>query len=179
MDTDVEVIKPLDEFLKHTAFSGFENEKDVPTGIMASEKGGKWAKENLDYYNNRHFINANGNFEIITNVRIITNYMLQYKLKRNNTYQDFPGLITMYPNDYFCPKSHTDGKIRLTANSVTIHHFAGSWLSEKILCFKRIQQKLSFLPNFISFTIAAVYSSVKYNGLFGACKNGIKLVLRK
>ena len=42
MDTDVEVLKPLDSFLKHIAFSGYENDTLVPTGIMASEKGAKW-----------------------------------------------------------------------------------------------------------------------------------------
>ena len=31
MDTDVEVIKPLDPFLKHKAFSGFEDEVSIPT----------------------------------------------------------------------------------------------------------------------------------------------------
>ena len=38
MDTDVEVIRPLDEFLDNPAFSGFEDETHIPTGIMASEK---------------------------------------------------------------------------------------------------------------------------------------------
>ena len=56
MDTDVEVLKPLDKFLVHHAFSGFEDDWDVPTGIIASEKGGRWAKENLDYYKEKHFV---------------------------------------------------------------------------------------------------------------------------
>ena len=38
MDTDVEVLKPIDEFLKHKAFSSFENNNTIPTGLMASEK---------------------------------------------------------------------------------------------------------------------------------------------
>ena len=38
MDTDVEVVKPLDRFLSEKAFSGFESSNYVPTGIMASEK---------------------------------------------------------------------------------------------------------------------------------------------
>ena len=40
MDTDVEVIRPIDEFLRHEAFSGFETDRMIPTGIMACEKGG-------------------------------------------------------------------------------------------------------------------------------------------
>lgn len=133
MDTDVEVLKPLDKFLIHHAFSGFEDEQNVPTGIMGSEKGGRWAKENLAYYEGRHFLNEDGTLDLTTNVATITNYMLPLGLKQNNTYQDFPDLITFYPKDYFCPKSYIDGKIHLTDNTYTIHHFAGSWLPKPSL----------------------------------------------
>lgn len=131
MDTDVEVIKPLDSFLCHTAFSGYENDTQIPTGIMASEKDGIWAKNNLEYYVGRHFVRDDGSFDITTNVVTLTNYMKPYGLLQNNTYQDFPGLITFYPKDVFCPKSYIDGKIYLTENTVTIHHFAGSWHTKK------------------------------------------------
>ena len=127
MDTDVEVLKSLDPFLHHVAFSGFENATQVPTGIMASEKGGQWVKENLDYYEGRHFVDENGEMDMVTNVETITAYMVGRGLVQNNTYQEFPGLITFYPNDYFCPKSYKDNKVYLTDNSVTIHHFNASW----------------------------------------------------
>lgn len=129
MDTDVEVLKSLDPFLNNCAFSGFEDDTMIPTGIMASEKGGKWAKDNLDYYVNRHFMKSDGSMDMETNVSIITKYMLPLGLKQNNTYQVFPDLITIYPKDFFCPKSKLDGKIYLTNNTVTIHHFAASWTS--------------------------------------------------
>lgn len=131
MDTDVEVLKPLDEFLHHHAFSGFEDEKNIPTGIMASEKRGRWAKENLEYYNDKHFIKKDGTLDTTTNVTTITNYMLPYGLLQNNTYQDFPGLITFYPRDYFCPKDSVTKKVHKTKNTATIHHFDGSWLQKK------------------------------------------------
>jgi len=35
MDTDVEVLKPLDTFLKYDAVSGFESKTQIPTGLMA------------------------------------------------------------------------------------------------------------------------------------------------
>ena len=133
MDTDVEVLKSLDPFLKHIAFSGFEDNEHIPTGIMASVKGGKWAKENLAYYDNRHFVKEDGTYDLTTNVITLTNYMLPLGLKQNNTYQDFTNLITFYPKDYFCPKSYDDGKIYLTNRSVTIHHFAGSWVKRSLL----------------------------------------------
>lgn len=129
MDTDVEVIKPLDRFLNHTAFSGFEDAANVSTGIIACEQNALWAKENLEYYKNKHFVKNNGDLDLTTNVQTITQYMIAKGLQQNNTYQDFPNLITIYPKEYFCPKSYRTGKVELTNNTYTIHHFAASWKS--------------------------------------------------
>lgn len=150
MDTDVEVIKPLDMFLSHHAFSGFESSINIPTGIMASEKEGKWAKENLNYYDNRHFKLENGECDMTTNVQIITNYMLQHGFVRKSSLQDFPNLITFYPQEYFCPLSPITGQSKITDNTYTIHHFAGSWLPKSIKIRKRLKQILpSFMVSFI------------------------------
>ena len=128
MDTDVEVVGSYNQFLHHHAFSGFETDGNVPTGMMAAEKGSIWAKDLLDQYQNRTFVQSGGSFDMTTNTTVITNYMLEKGLILNNQYQDIPGLCTMYPADYFCPKDHRTGKIRCTKNTVCIHHFAGSWL---------------------------------------------------
>jgi len=130
MDTDVEVIKSLDAYLENKAFSGFESDSSVPTGIMASEKALPIFKELLDYYTDRHFIDEAGNMDLTTNVTTITNILKKHGLECNNSYQvvaDF----TLYPNDYFCPIDvHTKVK-KLTANTTTIHWFSGSWVPKK------------------------------------------------
>ncbi|GEP50377.1 glycosyl transferase [Flavobacterium noncentrifugens] len=128
MDTDVEVLKSLDDFLHLPAFSGFENDDFVPTGIMASEKGGEWVRELLEYYDNRPFINADGSLEMESNTIIITKMMLEKGFVMSNTFQEKEGYVAFYPNDYFCPKSYKTGNIELTENSYCIHHFAQSWV---------------------------------------------------
>ena len=140
MDTDVELVNSIDKFLHHTAFSGFESEKNVPTGIMASVKGGTWVQENLDVYTNRKFVNSDGTLDLTTNVYLITNYMLIHGLIPNNTYQDFPNLITIYPKEFFCPKSTRGEKEYFTKNTCAIHHFAGSWLSHSEQRKRRIKK---------------------------------------
>lgn len=142
MDTDVEVLKSLDPFLKHHAFSGFESNNNIPTGIMASEKGFKLYKEFLDYYNDKHFINKDGSLDTTTNVVIMTNICKKYGLKQNNEYQEIEGWA-LYPSDYFCPKDYRDGTINLTDNTVVIHHFSGSWQSQETIKRKKIQQRLN------------------------------------
>ena len=128
MDTDVEALQPLDRFLKHAAFSGFENDDFVPTGIMASEKGNPWVSELLEYYDNLSFHNEDGTFKTTSNTYIITQMMKEKGFVMNNTFQEIKGYVTFYPKDYFSPKSYKTGKIEATENSHTIHHFAKSWI---------------------------------------------------
>jgi len=127
MDTDVEVLRPIDEFLTNHAFTGFEVTEAIPTGIMAAEKGNSWVKRELDYYTNLSFIRSNGAFNTTPNVQIITAHALAQGLIPNGCFQVLKGGVAIYPKDYFCPKSYVDGKIYLTDNTYTIHHFAGSW----------------------------------------------------
>ena len=83
MDTDVEVLKPLDPFLEHPAFSGFENNDSVPTGIMAARKKNKWIKDLLNEYNDLKFIKEDGSLDLTTNVVRITELsMKKYGLEK-------------------------------------------------------------------------------------------------
>ena len=72
MDTDVEVVANLDNYLSNHAFSGFEDDTHIPTGIMACEKGFPLYKELLDYYTNRTFIKSDGSFDMVSNTMTIT-----------------------------------------------------------------------------------------------------------
>lgn len=140
MDTDVEVIKPLDSYLLHEAFSGFEDETHIPTGIMACQKGFSLFENLLKDYNNRHFIMSNGKYDLTTNVVTITNLCKNYGFIGNNTLQDICGFI-LYPHDVFCPKSHVTGIITLTDRTATIHHFSGSWQNKEAKISTKIRQK--------------------------------------
>ncbi len=142
MDTDVEVLKPLDPFLHHAAFSGFENDDFVPTGIMAGEKNSQWATDLLHYYDNRSFVKANGELDIQSNTYIISEMMKEKGFVMNNKFQEIQGYVTFYPNDYFCPKSYVTGSIDLTQNSYCIHHFAKSWIPLKYKWRNIIKLKL-------------------------------------
>lgn len=126
LDTDVEVIRPLDFFLQHQAFSGFEDNTNIQTGVMACEKGFPLYREFMAYYDTVSFINADGSNNLTTNVRIITRICLEHGLVQNNTLQDICGFV-LYPNDVFCPINYYDHKLYKTANTATIHWFSGSW----------------------------------------------------
>ena len=164
MDADVEVIKPLDEFLKHEAFSGFETKTDIPTGIMACRKGNKLFKELLDYYNNRHFKLDSGEYDTTTNVITITKICEKYGLVKNNKYQVING-FALYPKEYFCPKNIKTGVIDKTDNTYTIHHFSGSWMPQEQQKRRNLKRRLIkkyklVLGNIIYYTIYLPYVSL-------------------
>lgn len=127
MDTDVEVLKPIDIFLEQEAFSGFESSIQVPTGIMASEKGHSFVGELLNDYKNRTFIKENGELDYTSNVITITKHCVEKGLILNNSKQIIKN-FTFYPSEFFCPKDWKTQELNITENSYTIHHFDGSWL---------------------------------------------------
>lgn len=131
MDTDVEVLKPLDPFLHHRAFSGFENATDIPTGIMACEKDFPLFQTLLCYYDDAVFFLPDGTVNLVTNVVTITKLCLEKGLVQNNTYQEIDG-FALYPKEYFCPISYMTNQMEQTENTVTIHWFSGSWKDDKI-----------------------------------------------
>lgn len=128
MDTDVEVVRPLDEFLVHKAFSGFEREIYIPTGIMASEKEFPLFKKLLDYYKDRNFVKEDGTLDTITNSVIITNILKNMGFCADNSFQTIENLA-LYPTDYFCPLNGATGKLSITKNTATIHWFSNTWAS--------------------------------------------------
>ena len=141
MDTDVEVCKSLDTFLCLHAFSGFQAPREIPTGIIASEKQNGWVKEQLEYYENNHFNLTDITEKQITNVDIITSISLKkHNLKLNNKKQELKYGMVLFPDDYFCAKNPGTGELMITSNTYTIHHFAGSWVPKKNLRHKKINR---------------------------------------
>lgn len=128
MDTDVEVLKPLDYLLQFEGVSGFESNSQIPTGLMASKKGLPIIKELLDDYDNLHFVKSDGTLDLTTNVIRITRIFDQHGFKANGKMQTVAD-FTLLPKDYLCPKDYRDDKIYLTENSLAIHHFSASWTS--------------------------------------------------
>ena len=155
MDTDVEVRKSLDSLLENKAFSGFEGPDRIPTGIMGAEKHNRWIKLLLQDYENRHLILPDGSFDLTTNVKTITDTTVEnYPIVLNNTYQNL-GDVTFYPFDVLCAKDLVDGKVKATENTITVHHFNGSWTSPK-------KKLIKFLNEYIGHDVVVACVKIKH-----------------
>ena len=127
MDTDVEILKPLDDLLELNAFTGYEGSKTRPpvTGLMASRARGEWVKEQLESYKNARFVNDDGTFDLTTNTIRISRIMRENGFIQDGEYHVYKDLH-VFPVEYFCPRQ-TTGEILITENTYCDHHFMGTW----------------------------------------------------
>lgn len=128
MDTDVEILRPLDDLLHLPAFTGYEASlSNAPvTGLMASAPHGVWVTEQLAYYDGKHFAKEDGSLDMTTNTVIISTIMQQNGFVINGQYGVYKNDMHVFPVDYFCPLTSTR-VLKCTNNTYCIHHFAGSW----------------------------------------------------
>lgn len=127
LDTDVELLKPLDDLLNLTGFMGFENSKVCAPGLgFGAIPKLQIIKELRDYYEELSFVKEDGTLNKIVGPAHQTNYLLKKGLIQNDSLQEIEGL-TIFPTEYFSPKNFL-GEINLTRNSYSIHHFDASWL---------------------------------------------------
>ena len=127
LDTDIEVLKRFDELLDDDCFMGFESKYVLGTALMASTSGNKWIERLLESYENKHFITADGSFDLKPSTSYITDIAREEcGLLFNNKIQQLDG-FTVYPKDFFYPKNMYTGRIKRTNNSFCIHHWNGSW----------------------------------------------------
>ncbi len=136
-DTDVELIKSPDGLLDNEGFAGFEDDRYVETATMGSEKGFGFFGELLKLYDNTAFLNPDGSYNNVTNVKIMTSLLIEKGFCENGQEQTVQG-FRIYSRDYFTPFENNTGIMKKTENTVAIHWYDKSWISKK----ERIRSKL-------------------------------------
>lgn len=129
-DTDVEIIRPIDELRDLSGFVGMENPGMVNMGAgFGAEAGNETIKALRDDYINQEFIND------IEYLRNHASPVIQTKVLRNmglhtlNKRFDFDDFV-VFPVEYFSPLSMDTMKTTITEDTYSIHYFDGSWLDD-------------------------------------------------
>lgn len=129
LDTDVELIKSIDDLLYEKAFVGFQRNYYINLGLgFGCEKNMDIFAELRDDYYQYEFI-QNGKLNLLASPYYQTMVLKRHGLKNDNTYQKV-GDITIFPTDFFDPMGYPSGKIKLTNNTHSIHHYAESWTDQ-------------------------------------------------
>lgn len=129
LDTDVELLKPLDKLLECNGYIGMEQIGTINTGQgFGAIKGHPFIKENKEYYENCEVCDENGNFNRVICVNVTTDILLKKGLISENIIQNIYDMM-VYPTEYFCPKKLGTNIINVTENTYSIHHFDATWKS--------------------------------------------------
>lgn len=184
-DTDVEVIRNMDDIIARGPFMGCEGEakqsmngsRDETTTLGVASGLGLGVnpglglgvtpglglyKEILDIYANKHFLNSNGlPTADETVVTITTDLLCKRGMQCTNEIQDVDG-IWIYPKEYFCPKDYTTGKLNITENSRTIHHYDATWLTWEQKMEKNFWNLLGLKPHRVMWHIDRWIEKLKY-----------------
>jgi hypothetical protein len=130
LDTDAEIIKPLDGLLDCRAFIGYENKIWLNPATFGAVPNHEFIKKCLDRYDN-----IDDKISFHSNPLTVHHYgavaKRHFGLKLNGKRASLDCGLEVYPEDWFCPENYMSGKLNLTENSHVVHHYTGTWFSKK------------------------------------------------
>lgn len=148
-DTDVQVIKPMNEIIANGPFMGREAGSYMtayglhkglavaPGLALGAERQMPFYFEVMEMYRGQHYILEDDMFNPMTVVGFITKELVKNGLSDNNNDIEQISGINIYPADVFCPMDHTRAnELKITPNTVSIHHYDCSWLDKNTIGFK-------------------------------------------
>ena len=130
LDTDVELIKPIDFLLEYKCYAGMEKIGVVNLGQgFGAEKNSIMIKHMMDDYEHRDFIDKDGIPNLTPSPVIQTNLLKKHGFIKSDTIQYLDD-ITIFPVEYFNPINMETGELLIKSNTISVHHFAASWESK-------------------------------------------------
>lgn len=149
LDTDVEIIKSIDDIVDAGAFmalepykvAGYKKRLSISSGLgIGASSGLDLYKSILEGYDKSHFTPPNEKKSTETVGLRVTKLFKSKGFIEKDEFQEIDG-IKIYPTDYFCPLDYYTGIMRLTENTVCIHHYGMSWQSEFDKRMKKLERK--------------------------------------
>lgn len=140
-DTDVEVLRPFDQYFKNFSLVlGFESDRLLTTAFIACHRHNQFIGEFLNTYKNRKFIYDDGSLDTSTINEHFSDQAERWGVDLDrDEMQNFGENYIVYPREIFCGFDVKNWHIKVTENTCVVHHMASSWVnSRKKLYFATI-----------------------------------------
>lgn len=142
-DTDVELIKSIDDVVMKGPFTGKEDiagERVAPGLALAAYPHFPLFEEILDFYQKEHFKLETGN-NTYTIVMYFTDLLKKYCYVPSNNIDFIQGMY-IYPKKYFCPMDYYTGELTIESETKSIHHYTESWKNTREKMWHKMEVKL-------------------------------------
>lgn len=141
-DTDVEVLKKFESSILEHGYLSKETNNTINTGLgfAVSPKNEviKWLK---DSYENEFFI-KNNEIDLTTCVERTTKILNENGIIINESLNRI-GELNIFAPEYFCGFDIKNDCYFITENTITVHHYSGSWLNTKSKIIIKLKRGLS------------------------------------
>lgn len=120
-DTDVELVRPIDDLLYHQAFIGIDDGGQLNSGSgLGCVKHHRVIGEMLELYRDKTFIKEDGSFNLQYNTFYETELMIGKGYKVKNEYQRIQGM-SCFPREVFMPEGTVGVCDNYTERTVSNH----------------------------------------------------------
>jgi len=166
-DTDVEVIRRMDNILARGPFMAMESDGSsnplaVNPGLgLGALPGMEVYLEILEKYEDLPYLLDNGERNPYTMIPLVTELLKRKGLKGDSSVEHI-GDIDVYPPDWFNPFDDATGRLTVTDNTRAVHWYEKSWMPRE--SFFRIQAKRMLRRVFGTGTVSGIGRIVKRNG---------------
>lgn len=165
-DTDVELLKPIDELLSYQAYFGFEEAAAVNTGLgFGAEKHCDVLREMMRCYEQLLPCQTNEEYVQDTCPIVQTPILEKRGLLLNGKTQRL-GAIMVFSAEYMNPRDFMTGRLQKTENTISIHWYDASWQSLADQKVQELRHKLT--PLFgakNAWRIAVLIQYLRYKGV--------------
>lgn len=169
LDTDVELIKPLDALLDYDSFWAIEKGSLViNTGLgFGSQAGNVHLEHMIKVYEYTSFYKENGKLNTTPCTFYTTEYFKKIGYKNDDIEQNIRNAMIL-PSSYFCPMSFYDGTLEILDNTIGIHWYDMSWLGESDKKIHEVENKIKkncplFLANKFCWIYRKSYRLIEYS----------------
>lgn len=132
MDVDVELEKPLDLLLSHSAYFGFENGTFIATGLgFGAEAKTPILWELMADYTQIPFLMEDGSCDLMSCPQRNTAIFLRHGLKQDDSMQVLPGDILILPTIYLCPIDYVMMLRTRSPKTISTHWYDASWRPDR------------------------------------------------
>jgi hypothetical protein len=149
LDMDMEAVKPFDPLLQSGLMLAYENHisRNIEAGCFGAEKEHPYIKKCMEFIEGMPLFNPNLLSKILDLPRSerheFINPLIMPEIMKNTAEIFFAeDELNFYPCDYFTAKNVMTGKLEVTKNTFTIHHFATQYHSEEWRKNRSVEQKI-------------------------------------
>ena len=128
-DTDVELLKRPDELLQYEAFYGFENDRNIATGLGFGTEANHPTILAMKARYEEIGPNVDGSYPMIVCPALNTEALMPFGLRLDGTRQNIAG-AEILPADWLNPYDDPTGRLNKTKNTVSVHWYSKSWMSK-------------------------------------------------